>query len=98
MDSDRRLKEAVKTLKEYGAKRVFLFGSAARGTSGDYSDIDLACEGLSPEQFFKVLGRLLATTGRSVDLVDIEEVKDTIQRRIEREGILLYEAKGSRSA
>ena len=93
MNSDRRLKEAVEILKAYGAKRVFLFGSEAKGTSGDYSDIDLACEGLSPDQFFKVLGELLVMPGRSIDLVDMEEVKDTIRRRIEREGVLLYEAK-----
>lgn len=93
MDGDRRLKEAVEILKEYGVKRIFLFGSVARGISRDYSDIDLACEGLLPEQFFKVLGKLLVMTGRSIDLVDMEEVKDTVRRRIEKEGILLYEAK-----
>lgn len=62
MDGDRRLREAIEILKEYGAKRIFLFGSTAKGTSGDYSDIDLACEGLLPEQFFKLLRKLLAMT------------------------------------
>ena len=93
MDSDRRLREAIEILKAYRAKRVFLFGSVAKGTSGDYSDIDLACEGLPPDQFFAVLGKLLVMPGRSIDLVDMTEVKDTIRKRIEREGILLYEAK-----
>lgn len=93
MDSDRRLREAIEILKAYRAKRVFLFGSVAKGTSGDYSDIDLACEGLPPDQFFEVLGKLLVMPGRSIDLVDMKEVKDTIRKRIEREGILLYEAK-----
>ena len=93
MEEARKIQEAIEVLKKYSAKRVFLFGSVAKGSSGDYSDIDLACEGLPPHEFFKVLGKLLAMPGKSIDLVDMDDVKDTVRRRIEREGKLLYEAK-----
>ena len=93
MDSDRRLREAIEILKAYRAKRVFLFGSVAKSTSGDYSDIDWACEGLPPDQFFEVLGKLRVMPGRNIDSVDMKEVKATIRKRREREGILRYEAK-----
>lgn len=93
MNKDRAIQVIVDILKGYGAKRIFLFGSVARGAFRDHSDIDLACEGLSPDRFFKVFGKLLSTTGKGIDLVDMNEVKDTLRRRIEREGIRLYEAK-----
>ena len=87
------VKTAVNILKEYVVKRIFLFGSVAKSKHRSHSDIDLACEGISPERFFKALGELLSTTRGSIDLVDIKEVKDTLRKRIEREGILIYEAK-----
>ncbi|MBL7075167.1 nucleotidyltransferase domain-containing protein [candidate division KSB1 bacterium] len=93
-DSDRsEVQDAVNVLKEYGVKRVFLFGSLVAGRHHRLSDIDLACEGISPDRFFKVLGRLLSTMGKRVDLVDLKEVKKTLRKRIVKEGMLLYEAK-----
>jgi len=93
MEKEHRLQVAIDILKEHGAKRIILFGSTVRGTYGKYSDIDLACEGIPPAKFFKVLGELLLATGESVDLVDMREVKETMRSRIEREGELLYETK-----
>ena len=84
---------ALDILEENGVKRVFLYGSEAKGSQHSFSDIDLACEGISPDRFFKVLGRLLLMIERPVDLVDLKDVKETFRKRIEREGVLLYEAK-----
>ena len=72
---------------------MFLYGSEVKGRRHSFSDIDLASEGISPDRFFKVLGRLLLMIERRVDLVDLKEVKETFRKRIEREGVLLYEAK-----
>jgi len=93
VDNERGLQAAIDILKERGAKRIVLFGSTVRGTRGRHSDIDLACEGIPPDQFFKVLGELLFTIGESIDLVDMKEVKGTLRSRIEKEGELLYETK-----
>ena len=49
---------ALDILKENGVKRVFLYGSEVKGRRHSFSDIDLACEGISPDRFFKVLGKL----------------------------------------
>jgi len=86
------LSPLVGILRDYGARRVFLFGSMARGDVRPGSDVDLACEGLPPGRFFEAWGRLLLFTGREVDLVDLSEVKEPLRRRIEEEGVLLYEA------
>ena len=86
------LSPLVGILREYGARRVFLFGSMARGDARPGSDVDLACEGLPPGRFFEAWGKLLLFTEREVDLVDLSEVKGPLRRRIEEEGVLLYEA------
>jgi predicted nucleotidyltransferase len=88
------IQTAVEILKAYGAKRVILFGSAARSLASP-RDIDLACEGLPPARFFEALGKLLSALSVPVDLVDLKEVElsPSLQQRIRREGVLLYEAR-----
>ena len=91
------IREAVAILRAYGAKRVILFGSAARSSDGAElrpRDLDLACEGLPPDRFFAALGRLLAMLSVPVDLVDLRGagLRRSIRERISREGVLLYEA------
>jgi len=93
------IQQALEILKACGAKRVVLFGSAARSQKigiGEVRprDLDLACEGLPPDRFFEALGRLLSTLPLPVDLVDLggAELRPSIRDRIAREGILLYEA------
>ena len=89
------LSPLVGILREYGAKRVVLFGSTARGDERPGSDVDLACEGLPPGRFFEAWGELLLFTGREVDLVDLSVVKEPLRRCIEEEAGLLYEAERS---
>ncbi len=86
------LDKVVKILKKHGATRVILFGSCAKKVSSVHSDIDIACEGLASEVFFRVLGEILSSVKGNVDLVDLKDVKATVRSRIEEEGILLYEA------
>lgn len=75
---------------EFHARRVWLFGSLARGTFGWASDIDLAVEGLAEREFFRAVGRLLSLHSEiTVDLVDIGEARPAIRRSIETEGVPL---------
>ncbi len=66
------IERAVEILKEGGCSEVFLFGSLAEGRSRESSDIDLAVRGCSPKRFFELLGKLLRSLSRSVDLVDLD--------------------------
>ena len=67
------IKKAAEKLKAAGAREVYLFGSAARGTMGERSDIDLAVSGLPPENFFQVLAQVEDIFQRPIDLVDLDE-------------------------
>jgi len=92
MSREHELQAVIDILKEHGAKKIVLFGSTAKGKRNAHSDIDLACEGIPSTQFFKALGELLFITGESIDLVDMREARAPLRSRIEREGVLLYEA------
>jgi len=43
----------VAVLKSSGAKTVYVFGSAAKGTMRNNSDVDLAVSGLPPRIFLR---------------------------------------------
>ena len=85
----RTVKKIRQLAEKYSAKRILLFGSATTG--GDFGDIDLAVEGVRPEQFFKFYSELLWSLSKPVDLVDLSE-KSLFSRLIESEGTLLYAA------
>ena len=93
LESQIDLDPLVQILAKCGAKRVFLFGSVARGEARPGSDVDLACEGLPPGRFFEALGKLLLCTGKDVDLVDLDKAAAPLRKRLEKEGVLLYEAR-----
>jgi predicted nucleotidyltransferase len=57
---------------KYAAKGIFLFGSAAERDEG-YRDIDLAVEGVRPQDFFRLYGELFGRLSRPVDLIDLDE-------------------------
>jgi predicted nucleotidyltransferase len=98
-DGDRReearlleaLRGAAVTLKaRFGASRVLLFGSLARGgwrTSA--SDVDLAVEGLTGD-YWEAWGVVEDAIGdRRVDLVEIEAASPSLRAAIEAEGVEL---------
>jgi uncharacterized protein len=83
------LLKSVEVLRGFGARRVWLFGSAL-DTPHAVNDLDLAVEGLPPQVFYRAVGRLLDAIGKPVDLVDLS--KDSrLSRHIRSKGRLLYD-------
>ncbi len=87
-----RVSQVAQRLKaEFGAQRVILFGSTAHQTwFNDESDVDIAVEGIPPDQFWAawdVAESLLPQ--RAVDLVDLVTASAALRRAIERDGIEL---------
>lgn len=81
------IEKAIEILKDAGCKEIYIFGSLASGTYNENSDIDLAVKGCSPEMYFSLLGQLLITLSRPVDLINLDR-DDTFSRYIEKEGEL----------
>lgn len=72
---------------------ILLFGSFAKGTNREDSDIDLAYfskEPLSAYERFLVAGELAAIAGREVDLVDIKQIDTVFTMQIFEQGIPIY--------
>ena len=82
-------KDTIQSLsRRYGVKRVLLFGSSIDPVK-ESQDIDIAVEGVAPEDFFKYYGDLLLKLSKPVDLVDLSESSKFVQM-ILQEGMLLY--------
>ena len=66
------IERAAAELKAAGAREIYIFGSAAKGTNQVASDVDLAVSGLPPSVFYRMGARVSDLIGRSVDLVDLD--------------------------
>ncbi|MBP5767817.1 MAG: nucleotidyltransferase domain-containing protein [Fibrobacter sp.] len=79
-----------KFAKDCVLDKVILFGSRARGTNRERSDIDLAVSGENVLRFEELLEEQ-ADTLLSFDVVNLDEiVSDKLRTSIDREGQLLY--------
>ena len=70
------IKKAVSILKQAGAQKVYIFGSAVNDRFRPDSDIDIGVSGLSPRRFFSVYGLLAEAIKRNIDLVDFDKEKE----------------------
>lgn len=80
--------------EEYGAERVYLFGSYARGDMTDSSDIDLRID-KGNIRGLKLAGLLVAledALGVSVDLISTGSLDKPFLDSIRRDEVLLYDA------
>jgi len=66
------IEQTAAVLTASGAKEVYIFGSAARGTTKEGSDIDFAVSGLPPEDFFKALSAAGRISPGPLDLIDLD--------------------------
>ena len=79
---------------EYGLKKIYLFGSYAKGTANENSDIDLLIEKGKPMSLLKLSGFRQAVEEKinlSVDVVTAAGIAEDFQKAIEGTEILLYE-------
>ncbi len=82
-----RVEKAVVALKAAGAREVYLFGSAAKGTLLEHADVDLAVSGLPPELFFRAMAKASRALGRPLDLIDLDD-DNPFTRYLKNEGEL----------
>lgn len=83
------LAKIISISKEYGAEKVFLFGSCLEKVQSA-QDIDIAVKGVKPEKFFEMYGKILGVAASEIDLIPLEEVRVHLAKRILESGRLIY--------
>ena len=78
-------------------KRVIIFGSYARGTATDTSDLDIMIDSenqLEGFDYFGIVGTLLKKFPIPVDVMEASEVdkNSVFYRNIQRDGVVVYES------
>lgn len=85
------IKEIADSAEKCGVEKVILFGSRARGTNGERSDIDLAVTGGNFGEFCFAMDEQVNTL-LMFDVVDMNSCKSAeLISEIERDGVVLYE-------
>lgn len=88
---DRVLRELFDFAQKYGITKIILFGSRARGTNTERSDIDIAVYGGDFDCFYwdvkeKIHSLLM------FDIVQVDAgISDELKQEIERDGVTIYE-------
>jgi len=88
----KRRDEILEIARRHGAKKIRVFGSIARGESGEESDIDLVVEyepGTSLMDHGELIMDLQETLGCRVDVVSERGMRDRMKSRVEAEAVPL---------
>ena len=83
----------VPIFREYNIRKAVLFGSYAKGSAKDKSDIDLLVDsGLKGLVFFGLLEDVVNALGKEVDFLDTSQVitDSDIENEIKATGIVIY--------
>lgn len=91
-DISRVYKEIEQYGRAFSAKKIVLFGSRARGTNTEKSDIDLAVFGC--KDFMRLQDTIQEELWSllRIDMINMEEdISPELAKEIERDGVVLYE-------
>lgn len=84
-------RDIIKIAKKNNVKKVILFGSRARGTNSERSDIDLAISGGNALDFYYDIKEKTWTL-LMFDIVELDRgISEELQTEINRDGVILYE-------
>ncbi len=86
-------KELIKIVaisKEFNAKKVLLFGSCLENIKLAH-DIDIAVSGIKHREFFKYYGKISMSVEDEVDIVDLDDIREHLYKKILSKGKVLYE-------
>lgn len=88
---DRVIRDISAFSKKYNVQKVILFGSRARGTHTERSDIDIAVIGGDFDSFYWAVKETIHSL-LSFDIVDYDsEASEQLKREIEKDGVVIYE-------
>ena len=88
---DRILRELSFFAKKYSVTKIILFGSRARGTNTERSDIDIAVYGGDFEHFYWDVKEKVHSL-LSFDVVEADKpISEELKQEIEKDGVIIYE-------
>lgn len=88
---ERVLRDITLFAHEHKIENVILFGSRAKGTHTERSDIDIAVRGGDFDGFYWDIKEKVHTL-LSFDIAELDNgVSDELKKEIERDGITIYE-------
>ena len=88
---DRILRELSFFAKKYSVTKIILFGSRARGTNTERSDIDIAVYGGEFDRFYwDVKEKIHSLLMFDIVQADVA-ISDELKQEIERDGVIIYE-------
>ncbi len=77
--------------RKYAVHRVILFGSRAKGTHTERSDIDIAVSGGNYDSFYWEIKENVHSL-LTFDIVDLDSgISEELKREIEKDGVIIYE-------
>ncbi|MDM8108902.1 nucleotidyltransferase domain-containing protein [Phascolarctobacterium faecium] len=79
--------------KKHNIKKAILFGSYAKGSADNRSDIDIMVDSnLRGLAFYGLLEDVVNTIGKSVDLLDKQQIKaeSKVEQEINATGVVIY--------
>jgi predicted nucleotidyltransferase len=87
---ERELEKIASISKEFGAKKVLLFGSCLEDVESA-RDIDIAVSGIEPREFFKYYGKVSMALDGELDIVDLDDIREHLHKRVLSNGQVVYE-------
>ena len=88
---DRVLRELSSFAQKYSVTKIILFGSRARGTNTERSDIDIAVYGGDFDGFYwDVKEKINSLLMFNIVQAD-SSISDELKKEIEKDGVVIYE-------
>ena len=92
--SENLLQELTRLGRQYNLDRIILFGSRARGTGTERSDVDIAVTGGDIDGFYWEVKENFPSL-LLFDIVDLDAgITPALQQELEKDGVTIYEKAG----
>ncbi len=89
--SDRVVREISFYAKKYGIEKVVLFGSRARGTNTERSDVDIAVYGGDFDSFYWDIKENIHSL-LMFDVINADaSISEELKKEIKKDGVVIYE-------
>ncbi|OIP43421.1 hypothetical protein AUJ95_00710 [Candidatus Desantisbacteria bacterium CG2_30_40_21] len=93
MNREKIFEKIVQMLKNYGARKVAIFGSYIRGEEKSESDVDVMVEWIGKRSLLDIVGieqELSDAIGMKVDLLTEKFISPYLIDRIQKEMVVIY--------